>query len=247
MRHVPKFAVILSITMAFFAVLPVNSQSKLGKYMFDDNRVFTVYAMNDSNNPVYCAAVGKGTVFKFSDPSDDAKHEITFIEIFPYPENKHEDATKDYETTCTGGVVEFLDANHTHIPLRVHIPSRMYREVGLRIAFGTLTVPFRYLFLEDEFTLVPGSAIGGYVGGQYAIFADMAIIFGGSAGYGKIAHDSDSHDSLALAAFVGVKIGAVVHGGLIIGTDLARESYKFHGEPWISFSLGADLLETFDI
>ena len=210
MRYFPGYVAILSITMAVFAVAHADSQSTIGQYILEANHVFTVY---EDNKPVYCAGVGRGTMFKFSDPGDQSD-EIIFIEIVRYPENQREDTENRYIPTCTGGVLEFLKEKMINYPFNVDIPSRMYREAGLRVAFGTLTIPFRYLLSPGEF--VPGSTIGGYLGGQYAIYPDMAIIFGGSAGYGQIAFEGDAHSSFALAAFIGIKIGSAFHGGVVV-------------------------------
>ena len=247
MRLVKAFVLTaLATVMAVFWVVEVYSQSTVGQYMTTADHVF----QTDSD----CFAVARGTRFKFVTVGS-AQVKITFTEIFEIAEDqvqRRESVTKSCsrnggENRATqNDIITFLSPVQEGPIYEVDLPSSgTYREVGLRIAFGTLTVPFRYLLSEHEF--VPGAKIGGYIGGQFAIYADMAIIFAVSAGYGQISLNGDSHESVALAIFSGIKLGSAFHGGVIVGVDFAEDSYKYDREPWISFSIGADLLETFDI
>lgn len=244
-----KVAGLVEVLLMVGVVASVESQSTIGQYVLEADYIFQIYDLKKGES-FSCIPVGRGTHFKFV-TQDDKRSVIHFTALQPYPTQRTtviyrecgiDEIVLESERESRRKVVAIEPPNLNATYMVENFSTIWYREAGLRLSFGTLTVPFRYLFLSEEF--VPGGTVGGYVGGQYAVYPDISFVVAAAAGYGYIAFNGLEHSSLTLAALVSVKIGSTFHVGAVLGTDLAGDGYRFTGDPWISFSLGADLFET---
>ena len=220
------------ILLVLFVGTLVEAQTTSGLYALQFDHVFYQTLRDERNRPEAAKrfGVGQGTKFRFV-AIDKLKYTIRFHEIVPVLKNAR--VHMDEENT------EFLtedDASQQYVIARSGLSMYEYREIGLRWAFGTLVVPYKYLFIDK---VVSGGTVGPYLGGQWSIDQNVSLVFGGSGGLGIITDDGRPHPTFSVAGYAGVIIGRTFQVGIAIGSDYA-ESYSDSGKLWIAGAIGTE-------